>query len=202
MIAVRICFVGDSFVNGTGDPDYLGWTGRICQSVRQNGHDVTYYNLGVRGETSTDIAARWHEEVSRRLPGECDGRIVFSLGTNDTTIENGKTRVALEKSTDNLTKILSLAQQFFPILMVSPPPIADTEQNSRTAELSQQFALVCRQLNVPYLDVFNPLLDSEIWLHEVAATDGAHPAASGYSQLANLIQNWEAWLSWFTDPPL
>lgn len=68
MSDVRICFVGDSFVNGTGDPDYLGWTGRICVRTRQEGHDITYYNLGVRRETSIDIAARWQEEVSRRLP--------------------------------------------------------------------------------------------------------------------------------------
>jgi hypothetical protein len=26
---IRICFVGDSFVDGTCDPDYLGWTGSL-----------------------------------------------------------------------------------------------------------------------------------------------------------------------------
>jgi lysophospholipase L1-like esterase len=70
MGAARICFVGDSFVNGTGDPECLGWTGRICALACQKGHDVTYYNLGVRRETSTDIATRWRDEVSRRLPEE------------------------------------------------------------------------------------------------------------------------------------
>ncbi len=198
MSVVRICFVGESFVNGTGDPEYLGWTGRICVLARQEGHDITYYNLGVRRETSTALAARWQEEVSRRLPQECDCRIIFSFGTNDTTLENGKTRVELEQSIDNAYKILSVAKQFFPVLMVSPPPIADSEQNYRTAKLSQQLASVCHQLSVPYLDVFNPLLASDIWLNEVAANDGAHPASSGYSQLAQLVQNWDAWLSWFT----
>jgi lysophospholipase L1-like esterase len=194
---MRICFVGDSFVNGTGDPECLGWAGRICALAYQKGHDITYYNLGVRRETSTDIAARWQEEVFRRLPEEGDGRIVFSFGTNDTTLENGKTRVEFEKSIDNAYKILSLAKHFFPVLMVSPPPISEFEQNSRTAELSQQFASVCHQLSVPYLDVFHPLLVSDIWLHEVAANDGAHPASAGYSELVQLVQNWEAWLSWF-----
>jgi lysophospholipase L1-like esterase len=27
---IRICFVGDSFVNGTGDETALGWAGRLC----------------------------------------------------------------------------------------------------------------------------------------------------------------------------
>jgi hypothetical protein len=28
---IRICFIGESFVNGTGDPEFLGWTGRVCR---------------------------------------------------------------------------------------------------------------------------------------------------------------------------
>jgi lysophospholipase L1-like esterase len=26
---MRICFVGDSITNGTGDPEYLGWVSRV-----------------------------------------------------------------------------------------------------------------------------------------------------------------------------
>ena len=73
---VRICFVGDSFVNGTGDPECLGWTGRICVNANKKGYDITYYNLGIRRDTSTDIAKRWLQEVSLRLPKEYDGRVV------------------------------------------------------------------------------------------------------------------------------
>ncbi|MEW6493780.1 MAG: GDSL-type esterase/lipase family protein [Cyanobacteriota bacterium] len=197
MKTLRICFVGDSFVNGTGDPECLGWTGRICVQACQQGHDITYYNLGVRRETSSDIAVRWQDEVFRRLPEDEDGRVIFSFGTNDTTLENGKTRVELDQSIDNAYNILSLAQQVFPVLMVGLPPLVEIEQNSRNAELSQQFALVCSQLNIPYLDIFKPLSTSKIWLHEVAANDSYHPASAGYSELAQLVQNWQAWLSWF-----
>ena len=65
---MRICFVGDSFVNGTGDPDCLGWAGRVCAAAQHDGHDITYYNLGVRRETTADIRDRWEREVSCRLP--------------------------------------------------------------------------------------------------------------------------------------
>lgn len=56
---LRICFVGDSYVNGTSDPDCLGWAGRVAVVARRKGYNFTYYNLGVRRETSTDIAKRW-----------------------------------------------------------------------------------------------------------------------------------------------
>jgi lysophospholipase L1-like esterase len=194
---MRICFVGDSFVNGTGDPDCLGWAGRVCAIANQQGHDITYYNLGVRRQTSTDIASRWIEEVSCRLPEGCAGRVVFSFGVNDTTLEEGHPRVALDESLKNVRRILSSAKQLFPILMVGPAPVASEEQNARIAYLSEQFASVSQALEVPYLDVFTPLKGSETWINEAAANDGAHPRSAGYSEFACLVQNWSSWLSWF-----
>ena len=63
---MRICFIGDSFVNGTGDDACLGWAGRLCRDARAAGREVTYYNLGVRRNTSADIARRWRAEKRRR----------------------------------------------------------------------------------------------------------------------------------------
>ena len=119
---LRLCFVGDSFVNGTGDPACLGWAGRLCVAAQQQGHEITYYNLGIRRQTSQDIADRWQEEVAARLPTECEGRIVFSFGVNDTTVEDGKERVTLAESLEHTRRILLAARQCFPTLMVGPPP--------------------------------------------------------------------------------
>ena len=194
---MHVCFVGDSFVNGTGDPECLGWAGRVCTAAHRAGQDITYYNLGVRAETSLEICDRWLREVTCRLPQEVDGRIVFSFGVNDTTLVNGKTRVALSDSLESTRQILSSAQRLYPTLMVGPPPTADAEKVSRIARLSQEFALLSREFNVPYLDVLVPLRASEVWMSEVAADDGAHPRSAGYSELARLMQRWPAWLSWF-----
>ena len=194
---MRICFVGESFINGTGDPQCLGWAGRICAQACYLGHDVTYYNLGVRRETSPELRQRWQQEVSYRLRPEHQGRIVFSFGVNDTTIENGKTRVALETSLENARHILKIAKQMFPVLMVGTPPVGDDEQNQTIACLSAGFAAICDEINVPYLEVFTALQASKVWINEVKANDGAHPRAEGYMQLAQLVQNWQPWLSWF-----
>lgn len=195
---MRICFIGDSFVNGTGDPNCLGWTGRICVAAQKQGYDITYYNLGVRRETSADIKARWLQEVSCRLSKEYDSRVVFSFGTNDTTIENNTIRVKLAKSIENTRQMLQTAKQMFPVLMVGAPPMLDAEQNFRTARLLKQFEQICLEINIPYLDIFTPLQKSEILLREVAEYDGAHPRAAGYQEIANLVQNWSGWQSWLT----
>jgi lysophospholipase L1-like esterase len=193
---LRICFIGDSFVNGTGDPAYLGWVGRICATAWQQGHEITCYNLGIRRQTSRNIAQSWQTEVSARLPVGCDGRIVFSFGVNDTTIEDGKERVAFSESIENARTILQSAKSFFPTIMVGPPPILEEEQNQRIARLSQQFALVSEALEIPYLEIFTPLRRVKEWQEEIASNDGAHPRSAGYTVLAGLIQDWPAWQAW------
>jgi len=195
---VRICFFGDSFVNGTGDPECLGWTGRICVDANKKGYDITYYNLGIRRDTSTDIANCWLQEVTPRLSKEYDSRVVFSFGVNDTALENGKTRVEFTKSIENTYSILSEAKKLYPVLMVGLPACADQEQNQRNQRiinLSKQFALVCHELNVPYLDVFPLLEKSNTWIDEAKANDGFHPKARGYTEFAEIVQNSQAWLS-------
>lgn len=194
---VRICFIGESFINGTGDSTHLGWTRRLCVALSQQGYSVTYYNLGIRRETSTELASRWQAEAERRLPAGCDNYIVFSFGTNDTTIENGKLRVELIDSLKNARQILSTAKQNYPVLMVSPPPTSDEERHIRVKVLSEHFSILCQELTIPYLDVFTPLLNSPVWMAEVEAGDGAHPNAEGYEELAQLVQSWSAWSNWF-----
>jgi len=193
---MHIAFIGDSFVNGTGDPEYLGWVGRVCANAHRQGCEITAYNLGIRGNTSTDIKERWQQEVTRRFPPAEDCRIVFSFGVNDTTWENGKTRVDGETSIENTSEILRLARSQYPILMLGLAPIDDRQQNDRSKQLSKQFSLVCAELNIPYLDIFSPLQHSTIWVKEVAENDGAHPRNSGYAELARLVETWSEWKSW------
>nr|WP_210404407.1 hypothetical protein [Chroococcidiopsis sp. TS-821] len=53
------------------------------------------------------------------------------------------------------------------------------------------------KLDIAYLDTFTKLQSSTIWFQEAAANDGYHPRAGGYTELANIVQNWSSWLSWF-----
>jgi lysophospholipase L1-like esterase len=192
---LRICFVGDSYVNGTSDPEYLGWTGRVSVAARRKGYNLTSYNLGVRRETSSDIFKRWQQEVQPRFPSGCTPFVAFSLGANDTTLENGQMRVTEVRSVENVREILRTAKQSYAVVMVGPPPMADVEQNLRTRRLSSLFAEVAESEGVPFLSVFDQLAADDVWMSEVTVGDGAHPGAAGYATLAALVEAWPRW--WF-----
>ncbi|MGH8460348.1 MAG: GDSL-type esterase/lipase family protein [Stenotrophobium sp.] len=192
---IRVCFVGDSHVAGTGDPEHRGWVGRVLAQAAVDGIELTAYNLGIRRETSADIARRWTVECARRLPEGCRSHVVFSFGVNDTTIEAGHLRVSAEDSMKYLHDVLDAAKSLRRIAMIGPAPTADAAQNRRIGALSEQFNSACKVLQVPYLPVFEALHKNSVWMRQVAANDGAHPQAEGYAEFARLILGWNGW--WF-----
>ncbi|MEL6552578.1 MAG: GDSL-type esterase/lipase family protein [Cyanobacteria bacterium J06621_11] len=194
---IRICFFGDSFVAGTGDPTYLGWSARACAAMTSPHYSLSYYNLGIRGNTSEQIEVRWLAEAAKRFPTGCDNRVVFSFGTNDNRIENGVRFVEEKNSVLCARRILTQAKAMFPVLFVGPPPITDEQANRRAESTSAAYRDLSAELEISYLDIYHPLRENALWMQEVAAVDGAHPAASGYLALAQLVTDWPAWQSWF-----
>jgi lysophospholipase L1-like esterase len=193
---IRICFIGDSFTQGTGDDACLGWPGRVSASARARGHELTAYNLGIRRETTDDIRARWRAEVTPRLISGVDGRVVFSFGANDATIENDQWRVPPDLSAENARAIISRAMLSYRVLVVGPPPAPEADRTERHAELAGRYAAICEQLGVPFLDILEPIKGVSAWWEEVAAGDGIHPNAGGYAAIAALVEAWPAWRDW------
>lgn len=197
---MRICFFGDSLVNGTGDDSALGWPGILMAQERAFGRDVTYYNLGIRRDTSSDIRSRWKDEAQRRLPAEYDRRLAFSFGTNDCVIVENKLRVAPGDALSNARDILTEAQGMAPVLMIGPPPLCrDHEEDQRIKALSDNFADLCAKLSVPFIETWSFVTALELWRDEALAGDGAHPNQGGYAALARHIGHQEAWKSWIKE---
>ncbi|MET0183559.1 MAG: GDSL-type esterase/lipase family protein [Caulobacterales bacterium] len=197
---MRICFFGDSFVNGTGDDEALGWVGRVSAHARQSGIDLTTYNLGVRRDTSADIARRWRTEAQTRLPDGVDGRLVFSFGVNDCSAEHEKSapRLSHAATLANAHSILNEAAQWRPTLLVGPTPVmASAGQNDRISALSEALFALCARLNIPFIatTAFADEYAAQ-WRAQAEAGDGAHPAAAGYAALSAFILESAAWRRW------
>lgn len=191
---IALVFLGDSFVNGTGDTGYVGWTGRVCAWARARGTPLTYYNLAVRGATSDDVLARWRAESEPRLHDDMDGRLVMAFGGNDLFAEDPQAAIA--GAAKNLETLLAAAAR--PVFVVGPPPVSGEGARRLLTTLSDRFAEVCGSSGVPYLAVLEPLEATGTWARQAAAGDGFHPGADAYEELAAIVDRSHAWRNWLT----
>ena len=190
----RVFFVGDSYVVGIGDPERRGWVGRVAERSDRDGTPVTVYNLGVRRDTSDDIARRWAAEVGARRVAGSEDRMVVAFGVNDT--DGSPPRVPADRSVANLRAIAGeAAAARLPVLVVGPPPVDDRAQNRRIAALDAQLDTAADELGLPYVSVYAALAADPRWIGEVERGDGSHPAAQGYALLAELVEPvWRRWI--------
>jgi acyl-CoA thioesterase-1 len=194
---VRVCFVGDSFVAGVGDSAGFGWVGRVVAASAERARPLTAYNLGVRRQTSVQIAARAAVEVPPRLAEAGEARVVLSFGVNDTKMEDGAQRVSTEDTLAALHDAVRAVAPV-PVLVVGPPSVVDEAHDERARRLAEALRVECATAQIPFLDAHGATSGHSLWLTQARAGDGAHPGAAGYAQLAAALTNQV--LEWIDDP--
>lgn len=208
----RLCFFGDSITIGTGDSACRGWPSYACeQESVVRGHDVSCYNLGIRAETSTDIAKRWRQEYAPRLPAHVTGRLVFMFGVNDCADFNGTgVRVPKGDSLATAVSMLSQAREQLPTVwigmtpvrrtppVISPGPgVTYTFDRTRTADLNDAYRSAAAQIGIPYLDLHSLLAQDPDWNSMLDQGDGVHPDDAGHRRVAKLVTEFDGWRAWF-----
>lgn len=194
---VRLCIVGDSYVTGYGDPKALGWVGRVVARTPREGLDLTVHQLGIRGDSTAGVLARWREETGRRWVEGADNRLVLAVGANDIGqgISLARTRLNLANVVD---EAVALGLQPF---VVGPPPWLDPAVNESLRTVVEAERDVCERRGVRFVDCFTPLLGHAQWFADLGPGDGMHPGQAGYGLLAWLVlhSGWGAWLGVPTD---
>ncbi|WP_337995933.1 GDSL-type esterase/lipase family protein [Oleispirillum naphthae] len=191
---LRLIFFGDSLVNGACDPEMLGWCGRLARLTAARTPEATYYNLGVRHQTSRELLARFRAELGIRLAGDFEKRAVISIGFNDTVLEDGIPRVPPADSRAALAEMLAAAAEFgCPVLVVSPPTSTEAAQAARIRALAEAQAEICAARGVPFIPGHALTAASPAWLREAAENDGYHPRAAAYAALAEAVFRTPEW---------
>ena len=188
MTDVRVCVLGDSFTAGVGDPTGGGWVLPVAAAPRRAGWDLTLYGLGVRRDTSVDVARRWRAETSWRLRDGDRYGLVLAVGLNDVVLEDGRPRVSPGRSVAAVAEVLDGASaRGWPVLVVGPPPVSGEEESERSAGLSAAIADGCAARSVPFVDTTGLAADP-VWVAEVGAGDAYHPSTCGYARLAARVE--------------
>jgi lysophospholipase L1-like esterase len=206
-----IFFVGDSITLGWRDEDIGGWPVRLMARLDPD-RSITAYNLGVRGDTSEQILARWQEEVLRRRRSMSRSVIVFAFGANDAKVTAGdEPIIALDVFRRNTRRILATAASEHRVLFIGPAPVDESAlarvinptgsvpvpSNRRIAEISGVLAQETAAVAIPYLDLMRSLSGEESWYSGLRGTDGIHPPARGHDQIAAHVAGWQPWQSLF-----
>lgn len=210
---LRICFVGDSYINGTGDERCLGWIGRLCERRFSWDYRLSFYDLGIRGETTAQVRARWKAECEARLPEGADNRVVVQFGINDIGVVTGAGRKVEEDQTVEEAEVLiKEITEHYPVLWVGLPPaneacspmkpsegleISFSQEDARA--LNDRFKTCAEKLEVPYIDLLTPLSANRDYMGSLTRGDRMHCDGTGYAMIANLVNNWEAWNGWFAE---
>jgi len=199
MIPKKIVAIGASSCEGKVDFEGNGFVGRL--KTWHEGFDVhnhQVYNLGIPGDSTTGILKRIISEVSVRKPG----LILIQLGINDTRREGSASapcETSLTKFRANLTELIKKAKSLAEVIFVSVYPIDDSKTTpaswrpiyyfSRDAEkYAQAMKDVCRELKVPYIDIFNQWLKTN-YKEKYLYKDGLHANSNGHKYIFEQVKS-------------
>ncbi len=184
---------------GVNVPPEQSWTGRFAAAAVRQGLPVpptTFYNLGVRRQPSVKIAQRWEAEYRCRLVAETEPYQIFCFGTVDMAAPQGTPVLALEDSVACARTLLTKAAKASPVLFMTAPPVANTAHTARIGTLMQAYRDMCRDIKVPFLDIFTALQQSTPYLQDLH--DGIHPSELGNGLIADMLLKHPVIRGWLT----
>jgi lysophospholipase L1-like esterase len=199
MIPRKIVAIGASDFFGMGDNGNGGYIGRFKQWHEQKSDKNFFYNLSVRGETTTQIIRRLTIESLPRKPE----LLLLTAGSNDIRRVGGKTSPVKTSDEDFRANVFSIIKQgkaLGDVVFIGTHPFDESRTTPFTYWNKQNFyflddqkrreeivAQICQQEQVPFLDLFHAWLDRDYfqWLHE----DGQHANSMGHDMIFHELKN-------------
>lgn len=197
---MRVLIFGDSITQGFWDSEG-GWASRIRKYYDRQTIDgsssgqPTFFNLGVSGNSSDDVLARFENETKVRATEELS--FVIAIGVNDARTKAGVNYSDTNRYGQNLSGILKLARQYSnKILFVGLTPCVEKRSNpvswgdtgytnGRIKEFDETLREFCNENQVPFVEVFEPFTAAEAGTELLP--DSLHPNDEGHQLIADLV---------------
>ncbi len=201
-----ILVFGDSIAYGAWDRE-SGFAGRLRNWLDGRSLDkhsntegpVDYfltYNLGISGETSTDLVKRFEQEAKRRIEEGEETIIIFSFCGNDAMLVNGKESVSFKKFQKNVQIIIKNAKKLsqkiiflseIPVDELKVNPIPWFQKGSCKNDVIQKYEIEiekqCAQEKIYYLTTKHLFQNNQTLLE-----DGMHPTTEGHKKIFELLK--------------
>lgn len=205
---MRILVFGDSIAQGFHDEVAGGWCNRLVAEVMKRGvesgykYDKSVVNLGISGDTTTDLLKRVKSEAESRIlkyPTDSYDVALIAIGVNDTQYDM-KTlapKFSLEETQTNLEKIITVLHSlnikivFLGLTNVYEPRIQPMAwkpthgySNNLINERTDLIEKITRNFGCEFIDMKGVYQGKE----DQVMPDGIHPNAEGHSMLYGHIK--------------
>jgi lysophospholipase L1-like esterase len=184
---MKICVFGDSVT-------YAGyiknsWFNLLKDELEsESQEDIEMFNLGINGDTSTDILNRFETEARARTPDQ----IIFAFGVNDSgyIFSTKEPLVSEDKFRENVQELIHLGSKYtknitFVGLVIGDDSILkpypeSSKGKSYDRDRAQSYDAMIRELsgnsNCNYIFLFDKLAFEDF-------SDGLHPNDSGHQKM-------------------
>jgi acyl-CoA thioesterase I len=202
----HILVFGTSTTYGAWDTEG-GWVQRLRkfldEKIIESNHELDYlvYNLGVSGDKSTNILARFEGETQVRLTRmdkDDEAVILFHLGVNDSIYNQsqGGVEVGEDQFRENLKKLIELARKYSKKIVfigsmpvdsrVDPMPWAPgrSYKNEYVERFNKIMAEVSSEEEVHFIEVFQNFIKED---YSPLLADGVHMTDEGHRKLYELV---------------
>lgn len=191
---MRICVFGGSQAYGSNDRVQGGWVQRLRKFFETEGYDISVYNCGVSGNTTSTLLTRFSVECRARDPEI----VIFAIGINDARYIDSPDNLAVPQPQfqKNLQELINQAQQFSKKIIflgltnvveskVMPIPWVPNEyyQRKNILTYNQHLQDICQKNNLPFIDVLDLLDDAEL-------EDGLHPDSNGHEKMYITVRDY------------
>ncbi len=198
---MQIIVFGDSIVRGSADWKHGGWVQLLkAHTERTTDFYTTVYNLGIGGDSSSDVLKRFEQELKPRSERSEKNIVMISVGANDSYYFEGnekKTNVSENQYQKNLKKLIAIARKYTKsVFFIGLLPVDNArmqfvpwdkkksysfENSRRYNELAKE---VCRKENVAFLDIFAVFSKAN---YKKLLADGVHPNSAGHKKIFELV---------------
>lgn len=199
----QIIVFGASLTYGAWDIEG-GWVQRLrkfldIRLLKENKYYLTY-NLGVSGDTSTEILERFDREIKARIDSDKETIILFCFGNNDSIIINKEknNKTSKQKFEQDIISLIEKAKKYSnKIIFMSPPPADETKVNpipwlkegSYLNHEIETYGKIMGKISTKhktfYFNLYNELIKTN---YISTLDDGIHPNDKGHEQIFTLIK--------------
>ena len=193
-----LCF-GDSITFGMGKQG--GWVGKLKKYFEPMGEHHGVYNLGIPGNSSTDLIKRFDVEAGSRIryiwPDD-DYMIIIAIGINDSRglekPDNLQTKpIDFRDNIDELVRKSKKHTKEVILLGLTPVnedlvfPFENTYfSNRKIIEYSKIIEETCKVNKAFYIDLYKELTKKK---PNSLLLDGLHPNSKGYEAIFKILKS-------------